>query len=167
MNHDRITAICRDLIRQEEALLTGVLVSLHGLRAGLLAGDWKQLAVGVQGLHELSEKRDANRSARQDSRVELGVALGLRGAAATFEQAFRALPSHLAEPLRSARDRLGRLAREVQLLNHASALLTQYVLDFLQRFFVELAGGHADSLRYGPDGALRSPACGSLIQARG
>jgi hypothetical protein len=41
------------------------------------------------------------------------------------------------------------------------------MLAFLDRFFLELAGGEPDNRSYGPAGTLKPTACGSLIQACG
>ena len=85
----------------------------------------------------------------------------------TLEQAAQALPLESRRGLQAARQRLRGLASEIAKVNHANALVCHYFQDFVQRFLVELTGGAGAGGRYGRDGALHAPACGSLLQAQG
>lgn len=165
MNQELLLSLCREQTGKEEAIFTDLLAKVGQVRAALVTGDWQSLGTALQALHDGAAVHQL-RTAREHFRQNAALILGEPSGSITLERLCVMLPASAAESVLAGRARVRQLGHAIQQLNQANAVLIHVFLDFFQRFFLALSGC-PDAPRYGPDGVLKAPECGSLIQARG
>lgn len=157
-------------LEREETLLEATLSALQRIRVALLAGDLEVLAETQRQHEELVRAGNVLRQERARFRQEAAQLLGgtsSAGESVTLQTLAARLPGEAGEQLAQGRERLRRLAREVEHLNGSNVSLIYYCLDFLDRFFMEITGREPSGGRYGPSGTHQEAACGSILEARG
>ena len=148
-------------------MLGATIDSLRDVRRALIGGDLKGLndALGRQG--HTARAAEELRIGRERLRTDLAAALRMPAAHVTVERVAAHLPPESALRLTRYRERLIRMAFEVDELNRGNAALIRHSMDFLHRLLVEITGGERSGTRYGPGGTRQEPLCGSLVEARG
>jgi hypothetical protein len=161
-----LARLCLDHAADEQAQLEATLAFLQDVRAALLGKDHAALA-GVLERHQATARQAAAMADRRAAfQREAADVLGVAPEAVTLDLLADRLPADAAGPVADARDRLRRMAAEVERLNTSNATLLYHCLDFFRRFFDRLTGCPRDG-RYGPEGKPAAATGGSLINARG
>lgn len=149
---------CRNHLRDEQAHLARVIGTLAAINDALRGGRWLDLSRLTENPHALADESARLRARREELRSELRPARTLR-------EALAVLPG--SETLETLRAELRLQAEQARALTRLNVHAAGRMLAFLERFFLELAGGQPDHRAYGPAGTLQPPSCGSLIEARG
>jgi hypothetical protein len=152
---------------REESALHGALDVLRRVRAALLRSDLKEL-IALRGPQEQASDESARLRAERDRlRTRLAAAFDLPAQRVSVSTLTAVLPLDLRTPLRSAGDRLRRLAVEVDVLVRGNAALVSHLLRFTRRFLFDLTGGEEAAGCYGADGTHLEASFGSLLSTRG
>lgn len=162
-----LSLACLAHLQQEEAMLAETLDSLQEVRGALRGGGLEALRRALDRQARIAEASSELRARRAALRREMAGALGIAPRDVTLSRLAARLPADVATHLTGCRDRLNRMAAEVDRLNRANAALVGQSLEFLERFLTEITDGDSVGAGYGASGALRAPAIGSLIEARG
>jgi hypothetical protein len=163
----RLSLVCLAHAEQEEAMLGATIESLRELRAALVGGDLAALGQALERQGHTARAAEELRVTRERLRCDAAAALGMHPASVTLERVAARLPREAAVRLTACRQRLIRMASEVDELNRGNAALVRHSMDFLHRLLVEITGGEPNATRYGPTGVRGTSVCGSLIEARG
>ena len=148
-------------------MLKESLLSLEQVRAALLQGDLGGLADSLKRQAHAAHAAGELRHARERFRTQIGLALGVSPQSVTLQWLAKQLPAEAGERIASCRERLCRLAAEVDGLNRSNAALILQSLDFLNQLLLDITGGSSGGNRYGATGRRQTSACGSLIEAQG
>jgi hypothetical protein len=154
-------------MQQEEAMLAETLDSLKQVRAALRGGGIDLLREALDRQNRLTRAAAELRERRAHLRRDMSAALGISPREVTLMGLAAQLPADVATRLADCRDRLSDMAAEVDRLNRANAALVGQSLDFLERFLTEITDGDRSGAGYGPTGATRVSALGSIFEARG
>jgi len=158
--------LCRDLILQEDGQLRHTLATLHQLRQRIATG-------GLEGLDStLQDALAANTSIQQLTRqrecFQQTMASVLK--VAPHEITLRRIEHYLSPPdtsfVRQERERLRRLAQEVEQVAQGTALVVWWCLDLIGQVFCRLSGQPVRS-RYSASGKVQRASCGPTWQGRG
>ena len=148
-------------------MLAETLDSLQEVRGALRGGGLEGLRRALDRQARIAEASGELRERRAGLRREMAGVLGLSPREVTLTRLAARLPADVAAHLTACRDRLGRMAVEVDRVNRANAALVGQSLEFLERFLTEITDGDSVGAGYAASGAIRAPAVGSLIEARG
>jgi hypothetical protein len=167
LNAATLSLACLAHMEQEEAMLSATLDSLRCVRTALMHGDLSALNEALDRQAHTARAANELRLRRAELRRGLAATLGVSPQSVTLQMLAVRFPGEVGQRLEHCRERLGRLATEVDQLNRGNAALVQYSLDFLHRFLVEITGGVTAGARYSFAGVLEEAACGSMIEAKG
>jgi hypothetical protein len=163
----RLVQACLAHLEQEERVLDGTLQALRQMRAALVRGDAPALSEALAHQDQTARAGQEVRQSRTRLRDELAAALGAPAEAVTLRMFLSHLPEEMRQPLARSRDRLHRLATEVDQFNRGNALVIHHGLSFVQHLLVSLTGGGQSGDCYGPAGKRQEIGCGSLMELRG
>lgn len=158
---------CQAWADQEIQFLEQVLAGQRSLRQAIGRGELAPWAEDRQFQEQQDFLVQARGVERQRLRRALSTALDLPEEQVNLDQVVAAVSPSDRPTLLALRNRVRGLMGELAKVHQANQLFASYYQDFIQRFLVDLTGGPAVGRRYGPDGACRTPACGSLLQAQG
>jgi hypothetical protein len=161
-----LARLCVEHLRTEDAFWAQVLAALRALQQALSSGQWTTLAAAELLQQGLVQESANLHGARQSLRATLAAALQTPLSEVSLDRVVERLPAAERQLVLELRGRLRGQAHEVRRLTQACTLFANHHLQFIQRFFAELAGV-GEGARYGPTGTLHAAACGPLLQARG
>jgi hypothetical protein len=148
-------------------MLAETLDSLQEVRTALRGGGLEALRSALDRQAHIAVASSELGTRRAALRREMAGALGIAPGDVTLSRLAARLPADVATHLTACRDRLNRMAAEVDRVNRANAALVGQALEFLERFLTEITDGECLGAGYAASGALRAPTVGSLIEARG
>lgn len=154
-------------MEQEEAMLKETQESLREVRDALVQGDLGRLAGSLERQAHTARAAAELRLAREKFRQQVAETLRVSAEQVTFGWLAEHLPGEAGQRIARCRERLCRLAIEVDQLNRSNASLILHSLDFLNQLLLEITGGDKGSNRYGATGGRDIGQCGSLIKAQG
>jgi flagellar biosynthesis/type III secretory pathway chaperone len=157
--------MCHAHLDQEEAVLESAAEVLRQVHAAVVEGQREKMAELLERQVAIARALDRVRQQRERFCQQAAAVLGTEAHPVTLRKLADQMPAILRERLLQRRQHLHRLAGEVERLGRDVALLSHYFLEFLQRFFMALTGGHSG--RYGREGIRQQPACGSFLRAQG
>jgi hypothetical protein len=166
----QVASACLTHLECEESFLNATLSVLGELRSALVRNDLTLLQEALAKQSRMASEAEALQGERGRLRDRMAGVLGVPAEQARARMLAARLPAELAglaERLNFRRERLRRLAEEVEEFNHVNAGVVRRCLDFQRRLLRAITGGDGASASYGPAGDYSQSVFGSIIEARG
>jgi hypothetical protein len=152
---------------REEILLTANLQVLRQVREALIQNDQAALTQLGPQQEEMVRTHEELRDQRARLLQQTASLLGIVPQAVTVRALAERFPDGAARGLLGFRDRLRKLAAEVDEWNRGNALVVGHCLHFVQEVLTGLTNSDRGGACYGPAGVYQEAACGSILSARG
>jgi hypothetical protein len=152
---------------QEEILLTASLQVLQQVRAALVQDDQAALTQANQQQEEMVKRNEELGEKRARLLQATASLLGTVPQSVTLRTVTERFPGDAALRLLDSRDRLRKLAVEVDEWNRGNALVVGHCLHFVQEMLRGLTHCESTGACYGPAGLYQETSCGSILSARG
>ncbi len=170
----KLALTCLAHMEQEEALLSATLTCLQQMRSALVAGNLQALTTALESQKHTAQAGEDLRSRRAALRSELAGTLGVPPESATLQMVVDVMvrskdhaTAQTGQRLGRCRERLRKMATDVDQVNCSNATLIWHSMNFLQRLLAEITGATTAPDRYNPAGRRTEASCGSLFEARG